>query len=84
MRDGSRRTVAISEVVGMEDQTVTMQDLFLFEHRGEDESGSLLGMLTSTGLRPTFTERLQDHGVDIASMMSAGGDAGNEESGWAA
>ena len=84
MRDGSRRTVAISEVVGMEDQTVTMQDLFVFEHRGEDESGSLLGVLKSTGLRPTFIERLEDHGVDIASMMSVGGDADDEERGWAA
>jgi pilus assembly protein CpaF len=65
MRDGSRRTVAISEVVGLEDQTVTMQDLFLFQHYGEDEDGRIIGDLEPTGLRPSFADRLEAQGVHL-------------------
>ncbi len=65
MRDGSRRTVAISEVVGMEDQTVTMQDLFLFEHHGQDAEERIIGELKPTGLRPSFADRIESQGVRI-------------------
>ena len=65
MRDGSRRTVAIAEVVGMEDQTVTMQDLFVFEQHGQDEEERILGALEPTGLRPSFADRLEAQGVTI-------------------
>ena len=65
MRDGTRRSVAISEVVGMEDQTVTMQDLFLFEHEGLDEEDHIIGSLRSTGLRPSFSDRIEALGARI-------------------
>ena len=42
-------------VVGLEDQTVTMQDLFLFQHYGEDEDGRIIGDLEPTGLRPALS-----------------------------
>ena len=57
MRDGSRRVTAISEVVGMEDQTVTMQDLFLYEHH-ENE-------LMFQGLRPACADRLEAQGFHV-------------------
>ena len=65
MRDGSRRIVAISEVVGMEEQTVTMQDLFLFEQHGVDEEGRIVGEMKPTGLRPSFAERLESQGIRL-------------------
>ncbi len=66
LRDGSRRVIAITEVVGMEDQTVTMQDLYLFEHRGVDDQGRIQGVLKPTGLRPSFVERLEEFGFTLA------------------
>ncbi|MDA0353178.1 MAG: CpaF family protein [Chloroflexi bacterium] len=52
MRDGSRRIVDITEVHGMEGDTLTMQQLYYFEQRGVDEDGRIVGGLVSTGLRP--------------------------------
>ena len=65
-RDGSRRITHITEVVGMEGDIITLQDLFLFDHSpGLDENGRSLGVLKSTGIRPKFTDRLIDHGIHI-------------------
>jgi pilus assembly protein CpaF len=65
-RDGSRRITHITEVVGMEGDIITLQDLFLFDHSpGLDENGRSLGVLKSTGIRPKFVERLIDHGIHI-------------------
>ena len=65
LRDGSRRIVDISEVHGMEGDTISMQQLYVFEHRGTDDEGRILGELVPTGLRPrTFdlpgTEDFED------------------------
>ncbi len=65
MRDGSRRVTAISEVVGMEEQTVTMQDLFLFKQEGVEEDGRIIGTLHPTGLRPSFADRLEEMGIRL-------------------
>ena len=64
MRDGQRRITQISEVVGMEGDIITMQDLFWFEFEGEDEHGNLKGTFKSTGLRPKFTEQAEYYGLD--------------------
>ncbi len=65
-KDGSRRITHITEVVGMEGDVITLQDLFLFDHQmGADEHGRPLGMLKSTGLRPRFLEKLQAGGVRL-------------------
>ena len=59
LKDGSRRIVAISEVVGMEGEVITLQDLFTFDFSaGRDESGRFRGQLVSTGLRPKFAQDL--------------------------
>jgi pilus assembly protein CpaF len=65
-KDGSRRITHVTEVVGMEGEVITLQDLFLFDHRaGLDEAGRTLGVLRATGLRPTFLEDLAAHGVSV-------------------
>ena len=76
LKDGTRRITAITEIVGMEGDIITTQDVFLFDyHAGTDESGKFLGDLKSTGLRPRFLEHLSDHGVklDPAIFSISGG-----------
>jgi pilus assembly protein CpaF len=66
LKDGSRRVTAITEVVGMEGEIITMQDLFTFDYSaGRDENGRFRGALRSTGLRPKFATELQDQGVEL-------------------
>ena len=58
LRDGSRRITHISEVLGMEGETIVMQDVFLYDILGEDGQGNLMGRHRSTGItKPQFTER---------------------------
>ncbi len=64
MRDGVRRVTYISEVVGMEEDVITMQDLFWYEYQGEDKGGRLLGEYKSSGLRPHFAPRAAYFGLD--------------------
>ena len=68
MRDGIRRITQISEVLGMEGDIVTMQDLFLFRYEGEDADGKLIGTFEPSGLRPHFMPRAQYFGLDRALM----------------
>ena len=64
LKDGTRRFVRISEVLGMEQDTITLQDLFLFDYSmGIDEQEKFKGSIKSTGLRPRFLERLKDFGI---------------------
>jgi len=65
-KDGTRRITHITEVVGMEGDVITLQDLFVFDHHlGLDDHGRTLGTLKSTGLRPMFLEKLEGSGVRI-------------------
>lgn len=68
MRDGGRRITHISEVVGIEGDVITMQDLFTYKYRGEDAGGKLVGTFDSTGLRPQFTEKAAYFGLDKALL----------------
>jgi pilus assembly protein CpaF len=79
MRDGKRRVTAITEIVGMEGDVVTMQDLFRFEQERVDEDGRIHGSLAPTGLRPKHWDTMVDNGVEISmelfhprSMMDSG------------
>ena len=66
LKDGSRRITAITEIVGMEGDIITTQDVFLFDYgAGVNDQGKFAGDLQSTGLRPRFLERLTDHGVHL-------------------
>ena len=66
LRDGTRRITQISEVEGMEGDTVVLQDIFYFDYSmGLDETGRFRGRVKSTGLRPKFMRRLEDFGVTL-------------------
>jgi pilus assembly protein CpaF len=67
--DGTRRIINISEVVGMEEATVTMQDLFVFETTSIGEDGRIVGELKSTGIVPTFADRFAKAGVPLESIL---------------
>ena len=73
MRDGVRRITHITEVVGMEGDVITTQDLFTFEFRGEDGDGRLIGAFKCSGLRPFFTPRAEYFGLHqtLLGAMSA-------------
>ncbi|GAA5030638.1 CpaF family protein [Terrabacter aeriphilus] len=72
LKDGSRRVVAITEVLGMESDVITLQDIFVFDYSaGRDEKGRFLGQLVPTGIRPKFAEDLADHGVELPPALFA-------------
>jgi pilus assembly protein CpaF len=72
MKDGSRRITHVTEVIGMEGDVVTLQDLFLFDYSaGVDEEGRFLGNLKATGLRPRFLDRLQEQGISVSAEVFA-------------
>ena len=71
-KDGARRLTHVTEVVGMEGDVITLQDLFLFDHQmGLDDDGHALGTLKSTGLRPKFLEKLAAAGVKVDPTIFA-------------
>ncbi|MBI1377625.1 MAG: CpaF family protein [Frankiales bacterium] len=71
-RDGSRRITHVTEVVGMESDIITLQDLFVFDYSaGYDDEGAPLGTLRSTGLRPKFLDKLAAHGLHIDTSIFA-------------
>jgi pilus assembly protein CpaF len=70
LRDGSRRVTHVTEVLGMEGDTVTLQDAFLFDYSaGVDSFGRFLGSAKPTGLRPRFTDRFEELGIAIDPQL---------------
>jgi len=67
--DGSRRISAVTECVGMEGDTVTMQDIFTFEKTGVTDSGRVIGRFRATGVRPKFYERLRTAGMQLPASI---------------
>ncbi len=65
MRDGTRKVTSITEVSGMEGDTVVMTDIFKFEQTGVDAQGKTLGDLKPTGIRPLFSPRLEMAGIHL-------------------
>src|SRR5579864_4805364 len=63
--DGTRRITHLSEITGMEEDIVSMQDVFVFEKQGVAPDGRVLGMFTATGIRPKFAERLKASGIPV-------------------
>jgi pilus assembly protein CpaF len=65
-KDGTRHVTHVTEVVGMEGDVITLQDIFLFDHQmGFDDEGRSLGTVRSTGLRPKFLDKLTAAGVRV-------------------
>jgi pilus assembly protein CpaF len=78
LRDGTRRITHVTEVVGMEGDVVTTQDLFLYDYLGEDQSGKILGRHRSTGIgHPRFWERARYFGEE--QRLAAALDASEDE-----
>jgi pilus assembly protein CpaF len=69
LADGQRKIVSVAEIVGMEGEVITMQDLFLYEREGLDEEGNVTGRFRATGIRPRCADRLQQYGVDLAGTL---------------
>ncbi len=69
LSDGSRKIVTLSEIVGMEGDIITMQDIFTYERHGVSPKGDVLGQFRATGIRPHFAERLHSYGVDLPSLL---------------
>jgi pilus assembly protein CpaF len=65
LRDGSRKITAVTEVGGMEGDTVVLQDIFKFTEEGLDGDGKVLGAMRPTGLRPIFTPKLEAAGFKL-------------------
>ena len=65
LKDGTRKVVTISEVAGMEGETIVMTDIFKFEQTGITQDGRVLGELKPTGIRPLFTPRLEGSGFRL-------------------
>jgi pilus assembly protein CpaF len=68
LSDGTRKVLGVSEVVGMEGDAIQLQELFIYERRGTDEDGKVVGEFVSTGIRPGFLSRLKasSHEVDLS------------------
>ncbi len=70
LRDGTRRVTHVTEVQGMEGETVTLQDAFLFDYSaGIDATGRFLGKPVPTGVRPRFTERFEEMGIRLSPRV---------------
>jgi pilus assembly protein CpaF len=69
LSDGTRKVISVSEVTGMEGDVITMQDIFVFERRGIDETGKVRGTFRATGIRPHFSERLATYGARLRAAL---------------
>ena len=69
LSDGTRKVTAITEVTGMEGDTITTQDIFVFDRTGLRRDGKVCGRFRATGIRPRCTERLQSFGVQLPVDM---------------
>lgn len=63
--DGTRKIVKVSEITGMEGSTIVMHDVFVYEQRGVDKDGNVIGQFKATGVRPFFAERFRVYGYEI-------------------
>ena len=83
LRDGSRKITRVTEVIGMEGDVPTLQDIFVYEILGESDDGKIIGRHRSTGItRPKFYERAQYFNedrrlVDVLSRSEVNDDNGN-------
>ena len=82
LSDGTRKVVSLAEIVGMEGDVVTMQELFVFERHGVGEDGSVIGRFRSTGIRPRFADRMAAHGIRLPATMFAEDEGREERARW--
>ncbi|RII27803.1 MAG: pilus assembly protein CpaF [Geobacter sp.] len=65
LSDGTRKVVKLSEITGMEGNTIVMHDVFVFDQKGIDKEGRVVGEYRATGVRPLFAERFKIYGYDL-------------------
>jgi pilus assembly protein CpaF len=71
LKDGSRKVTSVTEIVGMEGETITMQEIFKFESKGADPStGQIVGEFNPTGIRPKIIDKLFDMGVPLPPRLA--------------
>jgi pilus assembly protein CpaF len=73
LRDGTRRVTQVTEVAGMEGDTIVLQDIFKFTEEGIDENNKVVGTMRATGLRPIFTPKLDAAGFRLPPEIFATG-----------
>ncbi len=69
LKDGSRKVTSITEVAGMEGETVVMTDIFKFDQTGVSQDGQVLGEMKATGIRPMFGPRLEAAGFKLGAEV---------------
>ncbi len=69
LMDGTRKVVSFQEVIGMEENTITMQEICCFEQTGVDAKGKILGSFRTRGLLPKFFEKFKVQGIPVPSEM---------------
>jgi len=69
LTDGSRKVTSVAEIVGMEGDVITLQEIFVFERQGIDKDGKVIGQHRSTGIRPKFTDRLEMAGIEVPESL---------------
>jgi len=69
LSDGTRKVTRVTEIVGMEEEVVTSQDIFVFEQEGIDADGRVIGFYRATGIRPKFSDRLERAGVHLGPAV---------------
>jgi pilus assembly protein CpaF len=69
LNDGTRKVVSISEVIGVDGDLVSMQDIFEFERLGVNRRGQVLGRFRATGVRPLCLERLKAYGIHLSQSI---------------
>ena len=72
LSDGNRKVMSISEITGMEGDTITMQDIFAFKRTGSNDNGKVLGQLIATGMRPQAADQLMAVGIDLKPLQMVG------------
>ena len=72
LSDGTRKVTSVSEITGMEGDTISMQEIFVFEKIGISPEGKVIGRFRATGVRPKVCERLRAAGVVLPGSMFEG------------
>ncbi len=80
LSDGSRRITSITEVVGMQGEAITLQEVFRFKEEGFDKNRKIVGQFQAMGLIPTFIEKFEQRGVMIPrNLFTSGADAAQQQ-----
>jgi len=69
MSDGKRRMISVTEIVGMEGDVITMQEIFKFNRQATDNTGRIIGRFSATGIRSKFTDRFRQWGYDLPASL---------------